>query len=376
MILYKEDWPEARQRWLAFWECEVLDRVCIAVTAPRQDTASSASAELLEDMHAQRLYEMMEVPEPPSNEALWTDVEFIVEYNNALFGNTFWGGEAAPVYSNYVGFPAFGNPRVTFARDTVWAHPWLPNCSTELYQFDPNNRWWRRMCEIQEAVLEDSRGKYFVGMPGGIIQPTDTLASYLRGIAETCIDMIDRPDEVHTMLSHLTHVLQWMYEQIYPPLIEQDSGVHFGTTEWGPGWTIPLQCDFSIMISPEHFREFVMPELVHFADWSERSKYHLDGEGALRHLPAILEIEKVGYVQWVSGAGAPEGLHWQDVWEAVRASGRAMQIGVSYDRVEETVKAWGPKGLFITTSAPTEEAARDLLRHAERWSCQHPWDIR
>ena len=53
-----------------------------------------------------------------------------------------------------------------------------------------------------------------------------------------------------------------------------------------------------------------------------------------------------------------------------------MRTQVSYDQVEETVKAWGSKGLLLVTKAPTEEAARDLLKNAERWSCQHPWDFR
>ena len=176
------------------------------------------------------------------------------------------------------------------------------------------------------------------------------------------------------MLDYLTQVRCWMNEQVYPPLLEEYGGIFSGG--WGPGRAFPLQCDFSIMISPEHFREFVMPELTFFADWSERSKYHLDGPGAVCHLPAILEIEKIKYVQWVSGPGTPDGLYWQDVWETIRGAGRGMQIVVPYDDVEETVQAWGPKGLFISTKAPTEEAARELLEHAERWSCQHPWDIR
>ena len=369
MVLYKEDWPEARSRWEAFWEGEVLDRVCIAVTAPRADAVAGELKNVWRPLH-----EIVELPELPSTEALYTDVEFIIEYNNALFRSVFWGGEAMPVSSHRLGYAAHGFPKVTFTRETVWAHPWLPRASPEFYQFDPDNRWWRLVCEVQAAMLEDSRGKYFVGWPC-IDPPTDVL-SRLRGGSGLCTDIIDHPDEVHAILDHLIQTRHWMNEQLDPPLLEQHGSTFFGSVEWGPGHAFPLQCDFSIMISPEHFREFVMPELTFFADRSERCKYHLDGPGALRHLPAILEIDKIKYVQWISGPGTPDGLYWQDVWETVRGAGRGMQIVLPYDQVEETVKAWGPKGLCINTKAPTEEAARDLLKAAERWSCEHPWDIR
>ena len=279
------------------------------------------------------------------------------------------------MFLSRLGNVAHGNRDVSFSREfEVWGHPWLTRSSPEVYQFDPDNRWWRLVCAIQEAVLEDSRGKYFVQFPA-INPPTDIL-SYLRGTAGLCLDVVDHPSEVHAMLSYLTEVRDWMDEQLYLPLLAEYGGIAISSREWGQGRAFGLQCDFSITVSPQHFREFVMPELVHFAEWSERSRYHLDGEGALRHLPAILEIEKIRYVNWVPGAGAPEGLYWQDLWETLRAAGRGMHTMVSYNRVEETVREWGPKGLFIYTKAPTEEAARDLLKGAERWSCQHPWDIR
>ena len=36
MLLYKEDWPEAQERLKAWWKGEIIDRVCIQVTAPRK----------------------------------------------------------------------------------------------------------------------------------------------------------------------------------------------------------------------------------------------------------------------------------------------------------------------------------------------------
>lgn len=357
-MLYKEDWPQARERWEAFWQGEVLDRVCISVTAPRRDAPPVAQRK----------------DAPANGEALHTDIERTIEGNHARFGSTFWGGEALPVWTSALALVAHGHSEARFDPDTVWGRPWLSRSSPDAYRFDPGNRWWRRMLEMQTILLEESRGKYFVG-DSGPNSPTDALSS-LRGPEGLCLDILDRPDEVRAMLAYLTEVRDWMNERLYPPLLEAYGGIPYECVEWGPGraWP-PLQCDFSIMIGPGQFREFVMPELTYFADRAERCKYHLDGPGALRHLPAILEIDKIGYVQWVPGAGAPAGLYWIDVWNTVRAAGKSIQVKVPYGEVEEAVRTFGPKGLFIRTTAPTEEAARELLRRAERWSCRHPWDV-
>ena len=131
-MLYKEDWPEARQRMEAFWEGEVLDRVCLAVTAPADNKVG-------------------EIPEPVSDEARFTDIEFIIEFNNALFRNIFFGGEALPVPTVRLGYVAHGHPEVRFFPNTVWGRPWLSRSSPQVYQFDPDNRWWRRVWQIQNA---------------------------------------------------------------------------------------------------------------------------------------------------------------------------------------------------------------------------------
>ena len=68
-MLYKEDWPQARQRWEAFWDGEIIDRVALAVRAPRALQVAE--------------------PMPPNDEVRHTDPDFVIAYYNALFQNTF-----------------------------------------------------------------------------------------------------------------------------------------------------------------------------------------------------------------------------------------------------------------------------------------------
>ena len=50
------------------------------------------------------------------------------------------------------------------------------------------------------------------------------------------------------------------------------------------------QCDFCCMIGPEQFDEFVFETLKKEASLIERSFYHLDGPGAVRHLDKIMNV--------------------------------------------------------------------------------------
>ncbi len=66
--------------------------------------------------------------------------------------------------------------------------------------------------------------------------------------------------------------------------------------------------DFSIMISQRMFDEFFLPGIIRECQFFDRSIYHLDGPGALRHLDLILAIPELDALQWVFGAGN-EGFH-------------------------------------------------------------------
>ena len=42
-LMYKEDWEQARNRMDAWWLGEVIDRVAVRVTAPKEDRHSCLS---------------------------------------------------------------------------------------------------------------------------------------------------------------------------------------------------------------------------------------------------------------------------------------------------------------------------------------------
>jgi len=61
------------------------------------------------------------------------------------------------------------------------------------------------------------------------------------------------------------------------------------------------------MLSPGQFRKFVLPSLEKQTRRLDHSLYHLDGKDAIRHVPALMELERPDALQWTRGPGPPDG---------------------------------------------------------------------
>jgi len=143
---------------------------------------------------------------------------------------------------------------------------------------------------------------------------------------------------------------------------------------WEPGRTDSIQNDFSCMIGPEMFAEFVIPYYERQLEAVDRAWYHLDGEGALRHIDALMKIPKIKAIQWVAGTkNEGYGYHdgssrWYPYTKKVLVAGKNLMLGVPLSEVESVVHEFGPRGLFIGVhGVPDRETGEVLLKTALKW---------
>ena len=355
---YKENWSEARERYLAFWEHEIIDRVCIAVTAPRDERVT--------------------VPEAPTPELALTDIDYRLTAMNALFRNTYHGGESIPALGCVLGYAVFGG-QAQFVNykpplwHTIWIDPVIRDWERDPYDFDPHNKWCQHCLEMTRREHGDSLGKYLVALEGAMT-PTDEL-SFLRGPSQLAMDLLAHPDQVQETVGKLVVAFKWFNGERFEIMHARERGTA-SLAMWAPGRYLHLHCDFSCMISVEHYRKFVMPEMEELTGWLDHSFYHLDGADAIRHVPALLELERLDGIQYRPAAAfdylPPK--HWLPLYKRIQQGGKLLQISVVREDVEWLLQELDPRGLFIVTGAPSIEAAKALLRDAERWSCRglHP----
>jgi hypothetical protein len=208
---YKDDWPQARERFLAFWDGEILDRCCIAVQAPRHG----------------RHYVRPKPPESP--EALsrwWLDPEDNLERMLEEFEGTYYGGEAYPATTMCLGasvMAAFFGSRVELRPETVWYHPVIGDWESTRLTFDKAaDPLYRATIEATRYYAQESRDRYLVSLPE-LGSASDDL-SLLRGMQPLVMDMIQQPQPVKAALTLLADTWVELHEELYAIAADANDG--------------------------------------------------------------------------------------------------------------------------------------------------------
>ena len=255
-------------------------------------------------------------------------VKEYIDAHDALLSTYRWHGEAFPymkteafgpgVLAAFLGCTPVGTP------STVWFKPPRENIPIEElhFEFDENNIYYRRVLNFYEAALEKWHGMVTVGMVdmGGIL---DVLQSF-RGAENLLMDLYDSPEEVLRCVNELQKMWFVYYDKINDMLAPEAKGYShwFGTYHDKPSYI--LQSDFSYMIGPRMFDEFVAPELSSSGARMSNAVYHLDGIGELAHLDSILAIDSIKGIQWVPGSGYPEHQNWDEVITRILDAGKKL----------------------------------------------------
>ncbi len=356
-LVWKPDWPEARERWRRFWRREGL---AIALHPVRQTPI-----------------EPLAPPAAPiSLEQRWLDPAYRAARTEYEMATHAFLAEGLPIFDTNIGPGSLGlilGAQGVLDESTVWYNPCIHD--PESYgpiRFEPEgNVWLARHMALIETGLRRANGRYLVGIPD-LIEGLDTLAA-LRGDMQLLYDLKERPGWVKERLAEINAAYFQVFDLMYERVRDSEGGNVFTAFRiWGPGKTAKLQCDFSANISPRMFREFVSPYLVEQCAWLDYSLYHLDGTTALQHLEPLLEIEALDAIEWTPQAGRPAGgsPEWYALYRRILKAGKGVQaVGVALDEVIPLLDAVGPAGMCILVGgdAYDEAAAEQLLKALERY---------
>jgi len=350
--MYKENFQKSIENIEAFWQKEDIGRPVISVTAPLNDSSFRA---------------------PKSLEEKWLDTDYIYSAFKHRCENTYFGGEA--FHSHFVNFgpgslAAFVGSDFQLAEDTVWfdrvqiIKDWnnIPD-----FKIDKTTTIWQKTVEQTEKFLEDKNIITTVSDIGGIM---DIIAS-LRGTEALLYDLYDHPDEVKSVINKI--------DDLWKEAFDEFNGIISKKQEYSSSWMgissklpyFPIQCDFSAMLSPALFEEFVLPSLVKHTEHLPRTIYHLDGPGEIPHLDMLLDIDNLTAIQWVSGSGQP-GLgdpRWLPMYKKIQEKNKCLVLaGIGADEIEFLLSNVDRRGLYISTSCSSQQEADVLIENTKKWS--------
>ena len=263
-------------------------------------------------------------------------------------------GDSFPFFSMDVFGPgvvaAFLGATLDNSTGRVWFHPPARKPIREIhFRFDPDNAWFLRICDIYRAGLRRWQGQ--VLMPMTDLGGNMDIPSTFRPGEELLMDLYDEPEEAKRLVWEAHEA----WHQYFDALNDVLQPVNPGYSDWAQIYSekpaYMLQCDFSYMIGPEMFEEFVLPELAASCRRLEQSFYHMDGIGQLPHLDLLLAIPELGGVQWSPGEGKPDCRHWPETYQKIAAAKKNIQLIGGFDVLDAVASQLGSgKGIHLTGS--------------------------
>ena len=352
---------EVKRRYKAFWNREAADRALLSITVP-----AGPAAEAIDEL------------KPQTPEQMYTDIELRYRQMEHKLVNTLCFGEAFP--RDHINFgPGALAAMIGGSHTWSWYTVWFGEEYTPLQEWDnldsvrldESSEVYRLTMDMTRIFAERSKGRYVTGISdiGGTL---DVVAS-LRSTWNLLTDLYDYPQEILKAVALVDDLFETVFTRLYAIL--RQSGQD-GMTTWMGLWNdrryYPLQCDFSAMISPDAFAEFVMPSLRRGVDFLDNSVYHLDGAGELPHLDQLLSLERLDAIQWVPGDGAAPV--WEDCWfpyyEKIQASGKGLILldAGEPQHMTKLLKNLSHKGLYLDARLQSVEQAEEVIRKAAEWA--------
>lgn len=355
-LTYRPDWESARDRLTTWWNGGDIGRAAMQLSAPRED--------------AWECIPEVARPEGWITDYSTSDMAYHLYARYAGVVSRWYLGESAPsiapgdlapnTLALYLGCQGHEMP------GTVWCEPFLEDPEAARFDIDPANPNWQFTQAAADQALAFGKGKFFFQFPD-LIEGLDTLAA-MRGTETLLADLIDRPEWVQACLRQITDRYFYYYDLLYDQYRDEVGGSVFWA--WAPGRMAKFQCDFSAMIGPRMFEEFMGPVLREMTARVGYCMYHWDGPQAIPHKATLLNLPDLDMLQWTPGAAYPQTYdpYWYPLYHEVLDAGKKLLVGANCkEHLEGFKQEFGEqtKQFLISGAVATPAEGEEWLRFME-----------
>lgn len=300
----------------------------------------------------------------------WFDPQWRAEYLDWYVAHSSLKADILPVANTQLGpgsLAAILGGVFEGGEDTIWIHP-NPDFTDEIV-FNLEHPNWILHKELLKACKAKANGHYFVGMPD-LMEGLDVLAA-LKGTDRVLLDTVMQPEILEQQMQQINDIYFKVFDELYDIIREGDEMAFCYFSSWAPGKMSKLQSDISTMISQDDYRRFVQPFIREQCQKIDYTLYHLDGVGAMHHLPALLEIEELNAIQWTPGVGEPQGgsPKWYDLYKKILAGGKSvMACWVTLDELNPLLDHIGADGVHLEMDFHNEKEVEQAMRIVEEYT--------
>ena len=248
-------------------------------------------------------------------------------------------------------------------ESSAWIQQWKNVLDAPVPKFDPECGAVRKLAECHRKLAEA------VGDDGLVTPPVQidalTTLSMFQNPDETCVSLVNEPDRVKKWTRDATALsLDCL---LYFAKLLNGMG-QSGSTSWlgtfTEGVMDSVQCDFAVMLSPEMFAEFVMPNLRTWTAGMDDSIYHLDGAEQMRFIEQIATLPNMRGIQWNPAKPCDDISEFMPHFKRIRELGLCLFAWVrNVDDAVRITRELGPDGLLLGLPYfENEEDAHDAIR--------------
>lgn len=345
-MFYNDHYDELKERMMAYWNRDAVDRCSAAVVVARPDNKDFGDinfyfdAEKADKMHRQRF---------ESYDYLWEAIP------------TLWP------YFGTAGIAEYAGSEPEYTPRTTWFHPCLDEPDASQIYYKKPEAFERQKAAIAK-MIELSRNDYAVTVSDncGI---ADALAA-MRGSDNLLMDMLTDEDFVLEGIQKLLPIYKETQEQLFDLVKENNEGSILAWMHlWAPKRCAQLQCDLSVMISPAMYEKFIMPELEELTAFLDYPVYHFDGQEQIRHLDYLLSLNKLKAIQWTPVTGQPKTSNFIGELQRIQKAGKNLILFPEVNEVEYLLDNLSSRGLHLLCRAANKEEGdyvqKTILTHSK-----------
>jgi len=214
-----------------------------------------------------------------------------------------------------------------------------------------------------------SEGRYLTCL-SAITSIVDIIAE-LIGTQKMLMAMVDEP----VKLKDARDKIAIFGKESFDDLCSVTHNYRDGIIDWMGVWSDKKvqtnQCDSSVMISPDMFRNFVLEDIESTYSFIDYGIYHLDGEEQIKHLDILLSIEKLKIIQWVPSnrANQPEyrnPLNWLSLFKQIQDAGKSVLINCPCEQVSELLQKVNRRQLILNIVCSDIQSANKILADLDK----------
>jgi len=305
-------------------------------------------------------------PEMLDVAAFLPDYERMFQESEAIGQDGFWTAEP------FTGIPwmeAILGCAIRAGRESFTSRPWLssPADALEKVRFDPGNPWLKKYLEFTTALVQQSRGRFPVGMP--IMRgPTDMIGALLGQQEMVLALMLEDPALMRRLIERVGRAFLSVLEAQRRLVPDFHGGTALGFYHvWAPGPSIWWQDDLSAILSPKVYREFLLDSARLILLGHPHTAFHLH-PASFFIIDELLSLEGLKVIEVNKDIGGPSVTEMLPVLSKImQTRGLILWGDLTIDDLVVVRRHLPCRGLCLHVVAPTLAEAHERRNYIHNW---------